>query len=140
MEVLIYLFTKELNMNIGKNLIELREGQKLSVDFVAQQLGITVEEYKAIENDRVDITLSRLEAIGKILSVSPVELLVLNEPVGGIKNFFFNQNGNTGVNINIQGVDQEEIRKAYKELYLEELKRVPKLEKLLRDNNIDVNF
>lgn len=127
-------------MKIGKNIQEVREAQKLEAEFIAKELKISVDEYYDIENDRVDLTLSTLESIARIFSFSPADLLSLNEPTGGIKNFFFNQNGNTGVNIHIQGVDQEEIRKAYKELYMEELQRIPKLEKLLRENNIDFKF
>lgn len=127
-------------MKIGKNISEIREAQKLTAEFMASELKISVEEYKAIENDEEDITLSLLDNIAKILSFKAGDLLLLNEPTGGIRNFFFNQNGNTGVNIHIQGIDQEEIRKAYRELYMEELQRIPKLEKLLRDNNISFQF
>jgi len=123
-------------MKIGKNISEIREAQKITIEFMAAELKISMEEYSAIEGDKSDITLSRLEAIAKILSLNAADLILFNEPKGGIKNFFFNQNGNTGVNIHIQGIDQQEIRKTYKELYSEGLQRIPKLEKLLRDNNI----
>ncbi|TXJ28257.1 MAG: XRE family transcriptional regulator [Chitinophagaceae bacterium] len=127
-------------MKIGKNIAELREAQKITVEHMAAGLKINVEEYRAIENDNVDITLSRLEAIAKLLSIDAADLILFNRAVGGIRNFFFNQTGNTGININIQGLDQEQLRKAYKELYLSELERVPRLEKLLREHNIPFNF
>lgn len=107
---------------------------------MAQELSISSEEYEAIEKDEVDIKLSTLEAISRLLSLDAVDLLTLNKPVTGIRNFFFNHNGNSGVNIHVQGIDQEKIRQAYRELYAEELNRIPKLEKLLRQNNIEFNF
>lgn len=127
-------------MKIGRNLILIRNSQKLSEDFVAKSLKVTLDEYRGIENDETDITLSKLEAIAEILSTSPVDILQYNDPKAGIKNYFYNQNGNNGSITNVQGIHQEEIRKGYKELYLDELKRIPQLEKLLRDNNIEFNF
>lgn len=127
-------------MKIGKSIKEVRESQRIEVEFIANQLDISVEEYKAIENDERDITLSVLGRISELLSIKPSDLLSLNEPILGIRNFFFNHNGNSGTNIHVQGIDQEEIRKAYKDLYLEELNRIPKLEKLLRSNNIEFDF
>ena len=107
---------------------------------MAQELNISVEEYEAIERDERDITLSMLEAISRLLSLEVADLITLNKPITGIRNFFFNHNGNSGVNIHVQGIDQEKIRQAYKELYAEELNRIPKLEKLLRQNNIEFDF
>lgn len=127
-------------MQIGKNILEFREAQNLTVESMAKGLNISVEEYVDIENDKTDLTIKQLEAIARILSVELVDLILFNEPFGGIKNFFFNHNGNAGVNINIQGIDQEQIRKAYKELYKNELDRIPKLEKVIRDHNIDIDF
>ncbi|MEH6307232.1 helix-turn-helix transcriptional regulator [Olivibacter sp. CPCC 100613] len=127
-------------MKIGKNIIEIRKAHKYTEEFMANELKISVDEYKSIENDDVDITLSMLDTICGILSLTPAELLQLNEPTNGIKNYFFNHSDNSGTNIKIQGIDQKEVRKAYKELYSEELKRIPKLEKLLRENNIPIDF
>ncbi|WP_335967222.1 hypothetical protein [Galbibacter sp. PAP.153] len=84
--------------------------------------------------------MSQLDLIAKILSCSPVDLLQEEEPTNQIRNHFYNHEGNQGININVQGINQEEIRKGYKELYTDELKRIPKLERLLRDNNIDFDI
>lgn len=127
-------------MKIGSNISQLRTAQKIEKTFMAQELNISVEEYEAIERDERDITLSMLEAISRLLSLDVADLITLNKPITGIRNFFFNHNGNSGVNIHVQGIDQEKIRQAYKELYAEELNRIPKLEKLLRQNNIEFDF
>jgi len=127
-------------MKIGSNISQLRTAQKIEKTFMAQELNISVEEYEAIERDERDITLSMLEAISRLLSLEVADLITLNKPITGIRNFFFNHNGNSGVNIHVQGIDQEKIRQAYKELYAEELSRIPKLEKLLRQNNIEFDF
>ncbi|MBN8880598.1 helix-turn-helix transcriptional regulator [Chitinophaga sp. 212800010-3] len=127
-------------MKIGSNISQLRTAQKIEKTFMAQELNISVEEYEAIERDERDITLSMLEAISRLLSLEVADLITLNKPITGIRNFFFNHNGNSGVNIHVQGIDQEKIRQAYKELYAEELNRIPKLEKLLRQNNIEFDF
>lgn len=127
-------------MKIGNNLLQIRNAQKLTEEFVAEKLKLTTEEYTAIENDKVDIKLSLLEAIAEVLSTTPVDILQYNDPSAGIRNYFYNQNGNNGSITNVQGVHQEELRKAYKDLYTDELKRIPKLEKILRENNIGFDF
>ena len=126
-------------MKIGKNIAEIREAKGYSLQDVADELGLKLIDYQCIEKDKCDITLSQLNEIAKVLSCSPIYILQYKESSGSIYNHFDN-NGNKGINIRIQGIDQVEIRKAYKDLYKNELERIPKLEKLLRDNNIDFDF
>ena len=127
-------------MKIGSNIRQIRLAQKIEVSFMARELNMDTDEYAAIENDERDITLSLLEAISQLLSLEPADLISLDRPLSGIRNFFFNHTGNSGVNIHVQGLDQDEIRKAYKELYSEELNRISKLEKLLRQKGIEFDF
>jgi transcriptional regulator with XRE-family HTH domain len=127
-------------MKIGRNLTEIRNSLGYDETYMVDHLKITVELYQDIENDKIDIKLSMLEAIAEILSISPVDILQYNDPATGIKNYFYNQNGNSGININSQGVDQELIRKSFKEIYVEQLSRIPKLEKLLMKNNIEFEY
>jgi len=124
-------------MKIGKNIKEKREAHKLTAVEVASKLEISLDEYLEIENDKSDITLSQLERIAEVMFTTPVDLIQNVDSAGQIRNYFYNHDGNSGININVQGINQEEIRKGYKELYMDELRRIPKLEKLLRDNNID---
>jgi transcriptional regulator with XRE-family HTH domain len=127
-------------MKIGENIREVREAQGKKPEALAAALKISVEEYLNLENEVTDITVKQLITISNALSISPVDLLEVEEAFGQIKNYFYNQAENKGTNINVQGIDQEEIRKAYKELYAEEFNRIPKLEKILRENNIAYNF
>lgn len=127
-------------MKIGKNIEELRIAQHIDPKVIANELQLSVDKYLAIEKDEVDITLNQLEIIAKVLSCLPIDLLQGEVPSGHIRNYFFNQDGNSNINIKVQGIDQEEIRKGYRDLYSDELKRIPKLEKLLRENNIDFDF
>jgi transcriptional regulator with XRE-family HTH domain len=126
-------------MKIGKNIIEIREAKGYSQQYIADELGLSLSDYDCIENDSCEITLSKLNKIAQILSCSIIYILQYKEASGSIYNHFDN-NGNNGVNIKIQGIDQVEIRKAYQDLYKCELERIPKLEKLLRDNNVDFDF
>lgn len=126
-------------MKIGQNIKELRLKSGYTTKFMADELGITEEEYINIENDG-DVTLNLLEAIANRLSTTVVDVIELRDATAGVRNFFNNNNGNQGTIINIQGINQEEIRKAYKELYSEELKRVPLLEALLNQHNIKFDF
>jgi transcriptional regulator with XRE-family HTH domain len=126
-------------MKIGKNIMEIREAKGFSQEYVADELDLKLSDYICLENDDSEITLTKLNAIAQVLSCSIIYILQYKEASGSIYNHFDN-NGNQGVNIKIQGIDQEEIRKAYQELYKSELDRIPKLEKLLRDNRIDFDF
>jgi len=127
-------------MKIGENIKRLRESQGKSSQFIADALNINVNEYLKIENDPNGLTVKQLETISNSLSVSIIDLVEDETSIGQIKNYFYNQAENHGINIHVQGIDQEEIRKSYRELYAEELNRIPKLEKLLRQNNIEFNF
>lgn len=126
-------------MKIGQNIKEIRQKSEYTTKFMADELGITEDEYINIENDG-DVTLNLLEAIANRLSTTVVDIIELKDATAGVKNFFNNNNGNQGTIINIQGINQEEIRKAYKELYSSELKRVPLLEALLHQHNIKFDF
>ncbi len=126
-------------MNLGNNIKELRARMGYSPKFMSEEIGISEDEYIKIENGE-DVLWSKIELIANRLSVNVVDLILLDEAPFGIRNYFNNNNGNQGKIINVQSIDQEEIRKAYKEIYFEEVKRIPKLEKLLAENNIPFNF
>ncbi|TYR37443.1 helix-turn-helix transcriptional regulator [Sphingobacterium phlebotomi] len=126
-------------MKIGQKIKDLRSRKGYSSKFVAEEIGISEEEYLEIENGG-DVLWSVVEAIANRLSTNVVDLMLLDESPFGIRNYFNNNNGNQGKIINVQTIDQEEVRNAYKELYFEQVKRIPKLEKLLLENNIEFDF
>lgn len=127
-------------MKIGNNIKKAREAHDLSAEKFAAKIEKSLDEYLEIENDKADITLSELDKIAEALYCTPCDLLQSSDTIGQIRNYFHNHDGNHGININVQGIDQEEIRKGYKKLYTEELQRIPKLERLLRENNIHFDF
>ncbi|HEY5463221.1 MAG TPA: helix-turn-helix transcriptional regulator [Hanamia sp.] len=127
-------------MKIGNNIKKMKEAHNLSAEELASKIGKSLDEYLKIENDVVDITLNELEKIAEALFCTPCDLIQSSDTIGQIRNYFHNNEGNHGININVQGIDQEEIRRGYKELYGEELQRIPKLERLLRENNIYFDF
>ncbi|PYF76131.1 helix-turn-helix domain-containing protein [Pedobacter nutrimenti] len=128
-------------MAIEENIKFFRIQKEYDVQYVAGKLGMTVEEYELIESGTKDITYKQLEAIAEVFVMTTVDLIQHNDAsVPGIKNYFFNQNGNNGINVKSQGVDPELIAKFYDDLYHSQLKKIPVLESLLRDNNIDYNF
>lgn len=126
-------------MNIGNKLKGLRVQKGLSTKSISEEIGISEEKYIAIESGE-DFLFSTLESIANALSTTVIDILLIDEAPVGIRNYFNNNNGNQGKIINVQGIDQEEVRRAYKELYFEQVKRVPKLEKLLIENNIPFDF
>lgn len=126
-------------MNIGSNIKGLRIQKGISTKAISEEIGISEEKYVEIENGG-DFLFSVLDAIANSFSMNIIDLILLDEAPAGIRNYFNNNNGNQGKIINVQGINQEEIRTAYKELYFEEVKRIPKLEKLLLANNIQFDF
>lgn len=127
-------------MNIGKKIQSIRTSKGFSEKYVSEKAKIDITEYKDIENGSFDLRFTQLENISFALECEIVDIINHQETVKGVRNYFYNHQGYNGTNIHVQGIDQEEIRKAYKELYIEELNRIPRLEKLLRENNIDFNI
>ncbi|MEO6681467.1 MAG: helix-turn-helix transcriptional regulator [Ginsengibacter sp.] len=127
-------------MKLEENIKSKREAQGKSQKFLADALGISVEEYNIFEMNASKLNILQLGILANALSCSIVDLVDDGNTIGQIKNYFYNHADNQGTNIRVQGIDQEEIRKSYKELYQEELNRIPKLEKLLRDNKITFNY
>lgn len=127
-------------MKIGEKIKSIRVAKGLDISNITELIEIDEDAYQKIENDELDITISTLHKIAEQLDCEVVDIFQHKEPVKGIKNYFYNHNGNSGTNIHIQGVDQEQIRLAYKEMYFSQIQRIPKLELLLRKHNIDFDF
>lgn len=127
-------------MNIGKKIKNIRLSQGFTTDYVSKKSGIDLKVYEDIENEIIDLTFKQFESIASALEYELIDIIKHDENIQGIRNYFYNHNGSSGTNIHIQGIDQEQIRNAYKELYKEQLDRVPKLEKLLNENKIEFDF
>lgn len=103
-------------MKIGDNIREVREKEKkIKKEVVAQALGITSKAYSNIENNKSDITLTRLFEISEILECSPEYLLNYQEK-NTYTNHFNNYDGNQGINIMYQGCSQDQVKNLEKEI------------------------
>lgn len=127
-------------MEIGKKIKDIRLSKGHTEQFVAERAGIDTETYIDIEEGKIDLTFNQLENIARALEYEVTDVINHHEQSKGIRNYFYNHNGNSGTNIHVQGVDQEQIKNVYRDLYREQLERIPKLEKLLQDNNVKFNF
>ncbi len=57
----------------------MRQHRKISQEKMAEQLGMSVNNYSSIERGKVDLNISRLEEIASILQVNLFELLNFGE-------------------------------------------------------------
>jgi len=62
-------------MNWIRNIKTIRERKNLTQEFVANELGMSQNNYSNIENGTVKLTITRLIEISKILGVSAEELI-----------------------------------------------------------------
>lgn len=125
--------------NLNQHIKEIRNRKGYSTKFMADEIGIGEEQYIDIENGG-DVLWSKVEAIANVFSMNVVDIILLDEAPFGIRNYFNNNNGNQGTIVNVQSVDQQELRKAYKEIYFEQVSRIPKFEKLLSEKGITYDF
>ncbi|EAY29441.1 helix-turn-helix domain-containing protein [Microscilla marina] len=73
-------------MKIGEKVRKLRELRDFSQEYMAEQLGMSQQNYSAIENNQdEDISLKRLKRIAQILEIQMNDLLSFDE-----KNIFNN--------------------------------------------------
>lgn len=80
-------------MNLGANIKKLREVKNLTQQELAKKLGITQRAYSKIENEEVNLSVSKLLEIAKILNVNPADILP-NDGSHVYNNIVTNQKGN----------------------------------------------
>ncbi len=66
-------------MDIGLNIKKIRELKGYSQDYMASQLEISQRQFSRIEKNEVDLNLSRLNEISKLLEVTPSQILGFDE-------------------------------------------------------------
>jgi len=66
-------------MEVGTNIRKIRELKGFSQEFMSQQLELSQRQFSRIENDETEVSLSKLERIGKILEVSLTQILGFDE-------------------------------------------------------------
>lgn len=62
-------------MEIGENLRKIRELKGYSQDYMAQALEISQRNYCRIEKNEIELSLSKLDRISKILEVTPQQIM-----------------------------------------------------------------
>lgn len=109
-------------MTIGDKIRGIRDLKKLSIENMAEMLGMSVGAYGEIERGKTDIKLSRLEQIAQKLGVSTSRILGFEDTVSN----FFDQctgpsvaTGSNGSSQTTTNYDQREIRHQLEKAQLE---------------------
>lgn len=81
----------------GHKIRKIRELKSYTQEYLSDRLNISTRAYSKIESGETELTIKRLNQIGQILEVSPIEILGFDE-----KQIFNNctQKGNIGINYN----------------------------------------
>ena len=75
-------------IKVGNKIKKLRELKNFTQEYMATSLNLSPNGYGKIERDEVDVTLSRLEEVAKVLDVDIFQILNFDEK------HFFNLNNN----------------------------------------------
>jgi transcriptional regulator with XRE-family HTH domain len=76
----LIIFGENLTMSgVGNKIKKIRELRNFSQNYIADQLGITQATYSKIENDEIDINISRLNQISKTLGVRVEDIFAFDE-------------------------------------------------------------
>lgn len=67
-----------MRIHIGANIKTIRELKNLTQQYVAEAIGISQSMYSRIEQDKEELTFSRLESIAQALEVNPLHLINFN--------------------------------------------------------------
>lgn len=82
---------------------KIRELKGYSQDYVAKSLEISQRNYSRIEKNEVDVTLSKLEKISKLLEVTPQQIMGFDD-----KFIFQNCTNAFGINENYYACSEQE--------------------------------
>jgi transcriptional regulator with XRE-family HTH domain len=63
---------------VGLKIKEIRERNKLSKEYVAIQMEMSLSQYSKIETEHVDLKLSKLDKLVKIIGAKKSELFTLD--------------------------------------------------------------
>ncbi|MBC6399600.1 MAG: helix-turn-helix transcriptional regulator [Ekhidna sp.] len=75
-------------VNVGENIRKLRELKGYSQEYMAVKLKMSQRNYSRIEKEESKLDLQKLQQIGEILEVTPVQLIGFDDRI------IFNQNNN----------------------------------------------
>lgn len=75
----------------GRKIKKIRELRSYTQEYISDRLNISARAYSKIENGETELTIKRLNEIGEVLEVSPMEILGFDE-----KQIFNNYNQQGG--------------------------------------------
>ncbi len=118
---------------VGNKIKKLRELKNYTQEFMATSLNLSPNGYGKIERDEVDVTLTRLDEIAKVLEVDALQILNFDEK------HIFNLNNNKNayglvqnqhyVNDGVLNLMINEMREDIKQLREEKMQLMKMLEK-----------
>ncbi|OIN60341.1 helix-turn-helix domain-containing protein [Arsenicibacter rosenii] len=91
--------------NIGNKIRKIRELRNFTQTYMAERLGIKQSTYSTIENGELDVTLSRLQEISKLLEVRIEDIISFDEKM--VFNISNSQNGVGYINNNVVNQNQK---------------------------------
>jgi transcriptional regulator with XRE-family HTH domain len=91
------------NVKVGDNIRLWRERKRMKQEVLAKEIGITSVALSNIENNKSDISISRLFQIAQILEIKPT-LLIAEDP---LQYFVFNNCSHSNNGINYNSVPEE---------------------------------
>jgi transcriptional regulator with XRE-family HTH domain len=122
-------------MKIGSNIRKLRTLRGYSQEYMASKLGMSQNNYHKIEVNEIDITVSRVDKLCKVLQVDSSTLLNFDDKYIFNNTFNNNSENNAGANMIMHDYDFEAERKLYERLLVakdEELRTKNELILLLK--------
>ena len=102
------------NQDIGKNLRKIRELKGYSQEYIATAIDISQRNYSRIEQNEIDLNLSKLYRISEILEVTPQQIMGFDEQF-----VFSNCTNAFGINENYYACSEQE-----KEQYKDQIKHL----------------
>jgi len=98
---------------VGNNIKKFRELKNLTQEYMANQLEMSQAGYGKIERGETDISLSKIDAIAKVLEVTIYDILEFNEKMTFFGSIINHQNEKCGFIFESDNFEKE--RKLYED-------------------------
>jgi len=115
-------------MKTGEKIKILREIKKMTPEYIADELGMSVSGYRKIERGSVRLSTEKLEKISTILDVAPNELLTSETLSFNITNNKNSNNGHTNNGYNVYNFPDD-----LKQLYEDKIKLLEEKNQFLQE-------
>jgi transcriptional regulator with XRE-family HTH domain len=119
-------------MEIGQKIKKMRELRNITQEYMAEKLETTQQNYSRWEKGDIELTVSRLQQIAKILEIKPEDIFAFDEKVVFNNNYCNFNDNSTGIGTN-QSILQE-LKLAYTNRIDAQQKEIEKLYDLLKQS------